>query len=326
VRVRIEPEVLADPTQFGRDIAAILERCDRGQHRWVIDDIEAVIDSPWMKSCPRWPLTQERARKAFDEQIYEPSANQRDRLMVVSLSPRTASTEKEKIEAPQRAREILEHAVQLLLENSAADWHFLCAISTTYPREALLRAIGEKWIIPAHAGGKGEFRKRFDELIDRGVPPWRIAVLMDSDRLKSGPLPRDTENKQKQLEELGARVFTLFKREAENYLPPSSLSKRAAHHDTHSSFRHLSPEQRDHYDMKHGFKREASGKAALSTSERELFGEVNPWHLNRLVGGFGSSIGDSFKAAKIDREEMDEVCATCPGELEEILLKLEEML
>ena len=312
--------------QFGRDVAAILERCDRGQHRWVIDDLEAVLSSSWMKSCPPWLLARELAMKAFDEEIYEPTTTQRARLLVVSPVPQAMGSAQDKVETPDRAREILEHAMQLLLENSAADWHFLCAIAKTYPRTFLLQAIEMKWLVPAHAGGKGELRKRFDELTNRGVPPWRIAVLMDSDRLKPGPLPKDNESIRKQLEDLGARVFPLFKREAENYLPPSLLSKQAAHHDTHSSFLHLSPEQQDYYDMKRGFKRAASGKAGLSASEKELFAKKNPWHLNRLVGGFGKSIGDLFKDAEIDREEMDQVCSTRPGELEGILLALEEML
>jgi hypothetical protein len=233
VRVRIQPEVLADPTHFGRDVGAIVERCVRGQHRWIIDDLDAVLSSEWMKTCPPWLLTHELAMKAFDEQIYEPTTSPRDRLIVVSLVPQTAlSAAQDKVETPERAREILEHAMQLLLENSAADWHFFCAVAKTYPQKILPKAIEKKWIVPVNAGGKGEFRKRFDELTDRGVPPWRIAVLMDSDRLVPGPLPAENEKKRKQLEELGVRVFSLHKREAENYLPRPLLDSTLQLHNS----------------------------------------------------------------------------------------------
>lgn len=325
MRVRIEAEVLADPTQFGRDIGAILERCILGQHRWVIDNLEDVLSSSWMKSCPSWMLTPELAMKAFDEQIYEPTSTPRERLLIVSLAPQVRGSAQDKVETPPSARKLLEQAVQLLLENSTADWHFVRAIARIYSREELRQAIDKKWIVPAHAGGKGEFRKRFDELTDRGVPPWRIAVLMDSDRLVPGPLPAESEKKRKQLEELGVKVFSLHKREAENYLPPPLLDSDGRR-ETYVSFLALSREQQDHFDMKEGFKKNKRGEIEPRAEQASLFGNVTAWHKKRLAGGFGSSIGDRFKDATIAREEMDEVCSTRPGELEEILLKLEEML
>jgi hypothetical protein len=78
--------------------------------------------------------------------------------------------------------------------------------------------------------------------------------------------------------------------------------------------------------MKEGFKKNQQGQIEPRAEQASLFGNVTAWHKKRLAGGFGSSIGDRFKDAAMDREEMDQVCSTCPGELEGILLALEEML
>lgn len=315
----IAPEVLAEPVQYGRDISAILHRCDQGQHQWVIEDLESVQRSAWMQERAPWDITDTLAEKSFRAQIDEPSGKQLRRLLVVAVSASAAASEA-MFETPERARQILEQAVQLILENGTADWHFVHTVARSYARSELLLAMKNQWILPDHAGGKGEFRKRFDELVRRGIPPWRIAVLMDSDRLAPGPLPEDNDKKRRQLEALGVQVFVLHKREAENYLPPSLLDGKDLR-DTHSSLRNLSREQQDHYDMKKGFK-----STTLTATEEPLFGAVSEWHRRRLVGGFGPSIGDRFKDATIDREELDEMCSTRPGELEEILQALEEML
>lgn len=295
--MQIEPEVLNAPQRFGHDISAILERCNLGQHQWVIDDLDVVLQSSWMQGRARWDATEELAEKTYRAQLDEPVSAAPKRLLVVSLAPGAAerSSEAIKVEAPPRARQILEQALFLLLENGTADWRFLDAMSRTYTRREILDAFEERWLLPEHAGGKGELRKRCDELIRRGVPPWRIVVLMDSDRLAPGPLPEENEKKRIQLEELGAKVLVLFKREAENYLPPSLLYGKP-HREVRSSLSTLTRTQQDHYDMR------------------------------RLAGGFGSSIGDRFQGAVIDRWEMDHVCATCPGELEALFVVIEGML
>ncbi len=309
MRVQFEVELLDQPARFGRDLSAIIDRCSTGQHRWVIDDLDTVLNSAWMIGRATWDVTDELAEKVFQAQILEPKQNHAQKLLIVTLDEASAakSTETTKHEPVARARKILEQAVQLILENGTADWHFVCAMSRTYPLPALQQAIREQWLIPAHAGGKGEFRKRFEQLVDLGAPPWRIAVLMDSDRLAPGALPKDNEDKKKRLEELGAKVFVLFKREAENYLPPSLLGG-ARHQELLAWLLSRPPAQRDYFDMKKGAGRDANSQ------------EATP------VGGFGPAIGDRFKDAQISREEMDEVCSTSPDEIEGILRALEEML
>jgi hypothetical protein len=294
VKVQIEVEVLNQPKRFGRDIAAILDRCDHGQHQWFIENLDHVLESAWMKGRASWDVSDELARKTYRAQFDEPIAQKSQRLLVVCLGadPSIEASIGVKRESPYQARRILEQALNLILENGTADWQFICAMSRTYPREFLSRAIAKGWILPDHAGGKGEFKKRFDQLRDRGIPPWRIVVLMDSDRLTRGPLPEDNEKKREQLEALGVRVFVLFKRETENYLP-STLLQDERHASALAAFCGMGLEQRDYCDMKKAF------------SKR---------------------IGERFREAQISRDEMDSVCSTFPGEIEEILRVLEEML
>jgi hypothetical protein len=331
VRVCFERAVMDRPQEFGRHLDAIVLRCrgeregDSAQHRWVVDDLDAALESAWLRDQPSYDPLDELVRKLYREEI--DAAGSAARLLIVDTqnapAPATSATFRE---TPARAREILEKPLYVIVENGTGDWHFLCAMARTYPQPELVQAIAKKWLLPEHAGGTGEFKKQFDHLVEWGVPPWRIAVLMDSDRLEPGPVPPENDKKRKELEELGAKVFVLFKREIENYLPPSLLNGKR-HRKVLGSLLNLSRVQQDHYDMKHGFARSKDGsEAVLSEVEQRVFGNVDAWNQNRLVGGFGSSIRERFKDATVSREEMDHVCSTCPGEIEGILRTLEEML
>jgi hypothetical protein len=57
-----------------------------------------------------------------------------------------------------------------------------------------------------------------------------------------------------------------------------------------------------------------------------LFAGTNPWHLKRLIGGFGKRIGEQVTRGALDRDELTAACETCPGELERSLDTLEESL
>lgn len=149
---------------------------------------------------------------------------------------------------------------------------------------------------------------------------------MDSDRLSPGPLPSNTNERIGELRQMGTFPVVLHKREVENYLPGSLLDSKRTH-EVYVSWRSLSPEQQDHYDMKHGFSRDpATGEAILAEAQRTLFAGANPWHLKRLIGGFGKSIGERFEGAQLDRAELEAVCTTHPGELERLLQTLEDLL
>jgi hypothetical protein len=330
--VRIERAVLDAPHQFGRAISAIVDCFERGKHRWVIDDLEDILSSVWIQSAASWDASKELAEKLFREALDEPTRQAPARLVVVAVAAAQAMAAAADVFicSVEDARRILDHPLHVVLENATSDWCFLRALVAAFGRTRLSDAIARSWVVPDQAGGSGELVKRVRALTEQGQAPWRIAVLMDSDCLGPGPLPATlpaaTNDRERELRRMGATPIVLHKREVENYLPGSLLDSKRTH-DVYVSWRSLSREQQDYYDMKHGFSRDPrTGEVVVAEAQRELFAGANPWHLGRLVGGFGKSIGERFDGAQIDRAELDAVCATHPGELERLLQTLEDLL
>lgn len=335
MRVQLDRAVLDEPHRFGRDISAIIDCCQRGQHRWVIDDLDAVLGSAWIQGAARWDSSKELAEKTFRAAIDEPSGGVRQRLVIVAAAapqdvpagtPGVAGVVGVLTCSVEDARRILADPLYLVLENATSDWCFVRSLVSTYERTRLAHAINRYWLVPDQAGGSGELVKRAQGLLEQGKAAWRIVVLMDSDRLAPGALPPSVAQRIKALAKLGVSVITLHKREVENYLPSTLLDGKRTH-DVYVSWLSLSREQQDHYDLKHGFACDAvTGEAVMDHAQLGLFGGFNPWHLKRLIGGFGKTIGERFTGEKLDRAELEAVCATCPGELEQLLGILEELL
>lgn len=326
MRVQFDPAVLAAPERFGRDVSAILDRCEQGQHQWLIDDLDEMSSSAWFQAAANWD--QELAEKTFRSAIDEPVGLGRAHLvLVVATAPTTPTVIAGMIHcSAMDARRILARPLCLVVENATSDWGFVRTVAVTFNRTRLAQAIERHWLVPDHAGGSGELVKRVHALIAQGNVAWRIVVLMDSDRLAPGRLPSFVKERIDELKALGASVVPLHKREVENYLPGSLLDHERTH-DAYVSWLHLSREQQDYYDMKHGFARnDATDDAVVGDDHNGLFDGTNPWHLRRLIGGFGRKIGERFTGAPIDRDELIAVCKTCPGELEQLLDLLEELL
>jgi hypothetical protein len=324
VRVRFLREVMDTPERFGRDLNAIVDTFANEKHVWDIEDPTEVLTSRWVQGAPSWDNVAELAKKSFRASI---DAVPRGRLLIVALGPESDplmnSRGADARRKPDAARKLLEDPAYIVLENASADWQFLRAMASAFGRIALLSAMNSAWIIPEHAGGSGEFLKRVDALLARGVVRWRVAVLCDSDRLTPGALPPKVQRLVAELAQRNVVAFVLHKREIENYLP-DDLIDDPKHHDRFVSLQELTRVQRDHFDMKLGF-RSQDGSAQIPTEQTALFKDANPWHLNRLVGGFGKNVGDRFKSS-ILREDLTPVCDTKPGELEGILDDIEEML
>lgn len=249
-----------------------------------------------------WDSSRELAEKTFRAAIDEPSGGVQQRLVVVvAAAPAgviavagvlTCSVED--------TRRILAQPLYLVLENATSDWCFVRSLVTTFERTRLAHAIDRHWLVPDQAGGSGELVKRARGLIEQGKAAWRIVVLMDSDRLAPGVLPPAVAQRLEALNELGASAIILHKREVENYLPGSLLDGSRTH-DAYVSWLSLSRDQQDHYDMKYGFARDrVTGEVVVHDAHLGLFDGVNPWHLKRLIGGFGKLIGERFTGAKLD--------------------------
>lgn len=328
MKVCFDAAVLAQPERHGHDLNAMVERCVSGQHRWHIDDLDALRASPWMQGKARWDSQSLFAEKSFTDSIYQTAASSAHRTLLVVVAQKgstAAAAAHHREEEPAQARSILEQPAYVVLENATSDWAFLRAVASAFDRADLWYAMEHHWLCPEQAGGAGEIAKRVDALQKRPVAAWRIAVVMDSDRLVPGPLPDKVDKLKKELLARGVTVQVLFKREIENYLPYSQLDL-SDRHDTYVSFLTLTRIQQDHYDMKRGFSLGDGGKVVLPKEQQGLFEGVSDWHRQRLVRGFGSRIGECFAEPVLDRAELDEVCSTNPQELETILDALEEIL
>lgn len=331
MKVRFEEAVMDRPDLYGRDLNAMVDAFAKNRHQWSIDDPDRIRGSRWIQEGPRYDrLAIEIAEKAWRAAIDEVSPGPSGRLLIVAVEDQCPielwRDEAEFYASPAHARKILEQPVYVVLENSEADWNFLKAMARAFEALAVLQAIGEHWLMPFHAGGAGEFKKRIQELLARGVVGWRIVAFLDSDRLAPGPLPQSTQKKVQGMESAGVKTIVLFKREIENYLPDAAIDDRK-HHEAYVSLLSLTRQQRDYFDMKQGFEQDkVTGKPMIPPEQQALFAGANPWHLKRLVGGFGKKIGDRFANPALLRDEMNDVCETCPGEMEHILRTLEELL
>lgn len=327
MRVRFERDVLDAPDRFGRDANAIIDTCATGQHSWVIDDLDDVLTSSLVRDCPSWDPLATLAEKTWRAAIDEPTTAAHQRLVVVKPAgtgvARVAGTI---VCTAASARQLLARPLYLVLENATSDWSFVRALVKSYRRTALDQAIANHWIVPDQAGGSGEFVKRVRGLIEQGIESLRIVALMDSDRLAPGALPPAVDTRVKALEGMGATVIVLHKREVENYLPTALLDGKATN-AVRVSWLALTRVQQDHYDMKFGFATDsATSAAAIPLEQKALFAGSNPWHLDRLIGGFGKRIGDRFENAHLDLDDLAVVCATCPDELAHVLDVLEAAL
>ncbi len=326
MKVSLDVSVTARPEEHGHDLDAIVRRCELGQHTWQIDDLDELLASEWMKGKAAWDKQARYAEKVFTDLIYAPRRT--GLWLLVTQAPAPVGSSTQRYCVPKEARTILEEPAYLVVENKGSDGAFLRAIARVYSRERVVHALDQGWLEPASGGGGGEVKKEVLRLLGSPNPvaPWRVMAVLDSDRLIPGTLPDKVSKLQQELMGLGVAVWVLFKREIENYLPYSLLDS-PRRHEVYVSFMQLTREQQDHYDMKEGFTKKKGAQGVEVPAEQDhLFKQVSDWHRTRLRRGFGDDIGSRFGQASLDREELDTVCSSNPGELERLLDALESIL
>lgn len=325
MKVRFAADVLAAPGASGRDLNAIAECFDCGQHDWDIDDLDALLASPWMKDRASWDCRDELAEKAYRAAIDAPTPGPRTWLIVVTDEAPSVSERVVRC-APAEARRLATNALRVILENATSDGGFVRSLAATFAATTVTTAIERGWLVFDQAGGSGEFVKRATALLAQAIPAARLLCLMDSDRLVPGPLPVKVEARRSDLAGLGVDSFVLHKREVENYLPPSAVD-RDRRRSVYVSWLTLTPAQRDHFDMKHGFAiAPTTGEVIVPPGQESLFANVSGWHRERLVGGFGKAVGEAFDGTRFDVAELEAGCETKPGELRSLVEWLEAAL
>jgi len=195
---------------------------------------------------------------------------------------------------------------------------FLEAMIYAFGRRTLSDAHTEGWWKLLHLGGSGEIKKRIEQIRADTTGPLRVFVMTDSDRCYQEHHTKTIEKVESYCIQNGIPYAVLQKREIENYLPvnvlnhlPRKLKK------TYRAFLNLEQKQRDYYDMKNGFKKDAP------EDHEDLFEHIPKRTLDDLWNGFGE-VWQYFKS-KRDLITEDAIRLSCPNDPEEIVRILNEI-
>lgn len=205
--------------------------------------------------------------------------------------------------------DLADHAADLcqpavvVVENQESDGYFLEAVAHVLGDQRIRNALRERWVEICNGGGSTlvkvarEAASRFRRVV-------RVSAVLDSDRL----IPRQrtgSHDKADQLRRLDIAVHVLERREAENYVPYRVLARigRAAEASERlKRLKQLTPQQREHYDMKHGFRRVDKSTDAAE-AHQELFPDIDQRARRVLHDGFGT---DLLKRLHDDRNGLTE--------------------
>lgn len=331
MRVRFAGDVLANRAAWPMldrivDTLADPDAPNDERHLWDIDDLDALLASEWLQppSHYRSSLTREIASHSYKALATVTSGRTMHAWTItVTLAPGTEG-HREWCLPPTDALDVLRAPLLLVVENSDSDGAFLRTMARVFGRRDFELAVDRGWCELVHAGGGGEALKRVDERLRQGARSWRVCVLSDGDRLSPAVV---MDHKARALSDACAvrRVLclVLHKREIENYLPVPVL---ALSHPAPlvSTFARLTQAQRDHFDMKEGFR----NRPADDAEYRGLFSGLPETRRERLADGFGKRVGELFGARRTDfrRDEVERMCTTCPDELPAMLNILESLL
>ncbi|WP_060178787.1 hypothetical protein [Streptomyces sp. IMTB 1903] len=208
----------------------------------------------------------------------------------------------------------LELPAVLVVENAIYDWQMIEALARLLGCEDVIDAKEGRRLGVYNGGGKdGATRHAVDQAAQFSRTK-RVVLVIDSDSFH----PTDRTGNHEKAEAAaceGVSAHVLSFREMENYIPNrvlarqpkrtigmSSMAKRLASLNT------FSPEQRAHFDMKHGFKGKPqkgadqkgrhSGKAGttyvIPPRHGDLYDEVAEQDLITLQEGFGTDLPSLF--------------------------------
>lgn len=230
---------------------------------------------------------------------------------------------------PDDARRCLDYPACVLVENAESDGAFLMAMIHAFKRRELLNAHTEGWWRVEHLGGRGEVAKRIDQICALAFGLKRLLLLVDSDRLYPDHVTHTIRMVESCCTHRKVPYAILRKREIENYLPVDVLRKVAKRNKRiYQAFLGLNEQQKDHYDMKKGFKAGRKGQAIVREEQKNLFQHVPERILNDLCGGFGDEIWKSFATHRklITDEAVKITCSAHPSEICGILDSIERLL
>jgi hypothetical protein len=329
MKVRIGPDAMAASETF-RDLDRILDSLFQERHRWDEQDPASVEGSAWGGDSGRaGQRVLEAAQKLLGDQLYEGRDAARATSLHTLTLTITLATNPPVSLSPADAVKALEMPAFVIVENGESDRAFLEAMLRAFGRDALNDALDRGLWEIVSAGGGGEIPKRVSERVARiGAGPRRVLILSDSDRLTPGEHTKTVEQITACSVEHGVTAIILNKREIENYLPHDALWDKSGKRDVCAPLLRLTPGQRDHYDMKKGFRVDKKTRTPLiPAAQLTLFSGVRPRKLlHDLIGGFGDKVWRSFASGRIDELAMREICLDDEDEIPRLLDAIERLV
>ena len=208
----------------------------------------------------------------------------------------------------------LSQPFMLVLENSKNDAIFIETLIGIYGRNDITRAIKNGWMYYVNAGGCTNVPNFIQGLMSQYQDKkkfLRCYVILDSDALyPAHDNPKSSKTKQ-YLRENNIPHHIWEKRMMENYMPIEALPNGS----WKNAFIHLSPEQKDHYAIHGGFKKEekfacddkrSTHRSDLIAGQAAFYSDVSAANYKKLEKGYEiPNFKDEYPARFLDRRTVN---------------------
>ena len=310
--VRITISVVAANDPDAHDwLDRIVTRIEDGWHVWdtdELDEADAMEATSWFRDPGRQGR---RLRELLTSSIRRGawSLEPHGRHLRVTMLP----TSEDEL-SPEEASRLADEPLVLLVENRGSDGAFLKRVVTEL--DPSLHRLWQRDGDPIRVdsvGGAGQMPQEVKRRASRGPSRGRLVAITDSDRKGPGDSPGQTARELRRVcEDRGIASWVLAKREAENYLPRVLLDAKPDAGPEHArrveAWDHLSEDQKDFFDMKHGLANESS------SAEESLLAGVSRDDRARLANGFGPRVDTCWSLWSV--QARSELRARGRGDLE----------
>ncbi len=291
MRVQLDPGLFESPSTF-RQLDRIFEFFEEKWHQLDTEQIDSVFESTWLQEHSRTTI----AIREWLEKLFTHGDLTEPHPIVLTVAPCMGQLDRaNQTVGVDQVHHVLNRPASIVVENQFSDGRFLRCVLKAYGAWDKLEAFfTHRRIQWEHAGGSGQMKGIVEHILeDDAVLPQRILVIRDSDRESSGtPTEKQTEiNRLREIcDAKQVEMHVLHKRDSENYLPVRLLPSRPVRSPAQDglSYAQLAQADRDVVDMK-----------TL----------------------FGKRVGEKFSEA-IHRDEFEDLCETCPGELRNLVQKM----
>lgn len=291
--VRLCPELFEPPTD-DLMLLGLFEHGWLGEHRLDVETAHPAV-AAWLaeqKSSVREQCELAIGASAHEEALEPASVT----IEVIAGSASDWSCRPPKL-CLRDARALLRQPFDIFVEDGSSDRAFLRKMMT--PDELSVIDELEQAQPPrlrfVHGGGS-----RLKTLIEQRAKdprnPLQAWVLFDSDALSPGKPSSASEELRELCEAHGLPYHRLSRRFIESYLPLGALERWGSENREKDlpavrAFRHMTPPQRHHYNMKEGFAKDLPRKAEAG----DLYDDLPERARERLNRGFGKKIGMLFQ-------------------------------